>query len=324
MNHHRPILQYSNSHGPGGPRCRVRHGFVQKLSRSVCLYLAPTTTATTEEMAVMADDPIAAPPTTSGFWNQVESMVFGFLDDNNDINNNNNGDNDDVYDDPRLVLAQWENLWECDETDTKAESLTHFLEVWARITLTNDKGLTTPVSCTKFKPATATSAVTDASTTRGRRISRQNVKEEEFTTSNNNTSNKSKEPHSMKLIFRPPKRYLSYKEQKSMEKGILPDRKGAKVDAWSPGGVEITVTAKTIPTTSNININNASSTNENDNGQNATTHNNSNGKRMIIGVTARRCSIDKDTVIKKTTERAIVRRLEDALRIWKKNNARKQ
>lgn len=316
---HRAILQYAYAytHGPGGPRCRVGHGLAQKSSRSVCLYLAP-------------HDPIAAPPAASGFWNQVESMVFGFLDDHNNdgANNNNNGGDDD--DDPRLVLGQWENLWECDETDTKAESLTHFLEVWAQITLTNDSGLTTPVSCTKFKPSTATSSatanenstVTAASTTRERRISRQSVKDEQFTTSNSNTSssNKSKQPHSMKLIFRPPKRYLSYKEQKSMEKGILPDRKGAKVDAWSPGGVEITVATKTIPATSNSNH----SSSANDNDSNANTDNNSNGKRMIICVTACRCSIDKDTVIKKTTERAIVRRLEDALRIWKKNNAKKQ
>ena len=93
-----------------------------------------------------------------------------------------------------------------------------------------------------------------------------------------------------------------------MEKtGAIPDRKGAKVDAWSPGGVEIQVTTKIISKAM------------------AGAHTNPTiQRRNIIGVTARRCDFDGDTVAKKTTERAIVRRLENAIRVWKQsNNAKK-
>jgi hypothetical protein len=115
----------------------------------------------------------------------------------------------------------------------------------------------------------------------------------------------------MKLIFRPPKRYLSYKEQKSMEKnGAMPDRKGAKVDAWSPGGVEIKVTTSTMTTTLGRKTN-----------QNRNQILLQQQRTSVVGVTARRCDIDGDTVVKKTTERAIVRRLENAIRIWKKSNS---
>lgn len=90
-----------------------------------------------------------------------------------------------------------------------------------------------------------------------------------------------------------------------MEKnGVIPDRKGAKVDAWSPGGVEIRVIMRTVIRPDKTPPNN-------------------NSTRIVLGVTALRCNIDGDTVIKKTSERAIVRRLENAIRIWKKSNSNK-
>ena len=96
-----------------------------------------------------------------------------------------------------------------------------------------------------------------------------------------------------------------------MEKnGAMPDRKGAKVDAWSPGGVEIKVTTTATKTA-------AALVTETDQNQIMLQQK----RTSVIGVTARRCDIDGDTVVKKTTERAIVRRLENAIRIWKKSNS---
>jgi hypothetical protein len=96
---------------------------------------------------------------------------------------------------------------------------------------------------------------------------------------------------SMNIMFRPPKRYLSYKEQKGLEKGRVPDRKGGKVDAWSPGGIRLTVAIVLEQETAEL--------------------------RLV----AKRCGIDGDTIIKMTSERAIIRRLNEAIRIWKKVRA---
>jgi hypothetical protein len=100
---------------------------------------------------------------------------------------------------------------------------------------------------------------------------------------------------SMKLMFRPPMRYLSYKEQKGLEKGVVPDRKGAKVDAWSPGGVEILV--------------------------GILYWSGGYSNMYTLQLVARRCNVDGDTIIKDTSKRAIIRRLEEAIRIWKKVRA---
>ena len=221
-------------------------------------------------------------------------------------------------DNPDLILAHWENVWEEDDvahdeqeelateieieesarllsstpsvmtssTSTSIESLTNFLEVWSRISLQNDKGLTTPVTSSKFKISSKGD--------------------------NNNNDNENIIMMTMKLIFRPPKRYLSYKEQKSMEKnGAIPDRKNAKVDAWSPGGVQIEIIATKLQQQQKQQqrTNTRRSTNKDKDTRGST-----------IGIILRRCDIDGDTIIKRTTERAIIRRLDDAIRIWKKNN----
>eukprot|EP00536_Pseudo-nitzschia_multiseries_P016241 jgi/Psemu1/45428/gm1.45428_g len=248
-----------------------------------------------EETASEATKRVDVPKTTTtaptSFWNRLESIMFGFLDVDESTNASETDDDDD--DDPRLVLAHWDNLWECDgstNNSSPVESLEHFLEVWARTTLSNDRGLTTPVSCNKFRVPSARKS--PAAEMRARKAANRKSVDEEEEASTQLPSN----ARSMKLIFRPPKRYLSYKEQKSMEKGVLPDRKGAKVDAWSPGGIEIMISTKTSEASN----------------------------RAVLDVMVRRCDIDGDTVIKKTTERAIIRRLEDALRIWKTNREKKR
>lgn len=88
----------------------------------------------------------------------------------------------------------------------------------------------------------------------------------------------------MKLVFCTPKRALSFKDARNLEKGILTDYKGAKLDSNSPGGLALIMTTLS-PTT----------------------------LRLMV----RRWGID-DTIIKITSERAIVRRLKDAMRIWEK------
>ena len=228
-------------------------------------------------------------------------------------------------------------------------SLMNFLQLWARQLEdenTAGKGLTTPIVAKDFQPLqpilvedetvdlrkrVATSSSTNSlnekattsliskpisklpqvATTEG---SNGNV---EQNTSNNNTSQLPPK-RSMKLIFRPPKRYLSYKEQKSMEKGVLPDRKGAKVDAWSPGGVELIVGIAVVD-------GNVGSTNTAYGIKDGTAlpQQQQQEKQLALQLQALRCDVDGDTVIKFTSERAIVRRLQEAIRIWRKVRAMK-
>lgn len=261
-------------------------------------------TSTSKGIKKAADD--GGGTASKGFWDRLESIMFAPLE----IKTEHSEDGD--VDNPRLILAEWNNIWEdekeiCEEIDefgnrnvaataaVTVESLTTFLEVWAQITLQNDKGLTTPVSSSKFK--TSTHRSTSLSADEG--LSPYG-KDDDYGDDNCNAGDDYQSSSSMKLIFRPPKRYLSYREQKSMEKGVVPDRKGAKVDAWSPGGVEIQVTIRTVVEAV------------------LETQTSRKRQKTIIGVMAQRCNIDGDTVIKKTSERAIIRRLENALRVWGK------
>lgn len=280
---------------PGGVASAVESSFPRHTGHAVSSFSRRTTpllkqspssengsNATTTTTTTTPTETVAA----VGFWNRLESVLFGSLTESAGEAKTKHYNDDD---DPRLVLARFDNLWEGTAGDgvrkpaadapfilppapeKVANSLTNFLETWAKATLHDDKGLTTPVSGTKF-----------------REPRQKSTREKDLLFAK-----------SMKLVFRPPKRYLSYKEQKDMEKGVLPDRKGAKVDAWSPGGIELTVTITSAPA--------SAATSPAD-------------RNLVLGLTARRCDIDGDTVIKKTTERAIVRRLENALRIWKKSN----
>ena len=244
------------------------------------------------------------------FWNNLELILFPSINEEDKKKKKMEDDN------PNLILARWDNIWEDDKQEQEQEelemeieiksdllsstpsmsasssasasasieSLTNFIEVWARISLQNDKGLTTPVTSSKFKI---------------------------ISNNDNSNDNNNNMMMTMKLIFRPPKRYLSYKEQKSMEKNGSIDRKNAKVDAWSPGGVQIEIK---IENEINNEIDNEI---ENEIIQQQRTNMNTSSK---IGIILRRCDIDGDTIIKRTTERAIIRRLDDAIRIWKKNS----
>lgn len=214
------------------------------------------------------------------------------------------------------------------------ESLRNYLQLWAKqLEVQPDKGLTTPITATDFKclvvasntngngngngttssvayqfysdsdeqspiqaPAIVAEASKNVASTGGFAQSPEprNIAEGEL--SHSSASIILPPNVSMTLKFRPPKRYLSYKEQKGMEKGNLPDRKGAKVDAWSPGGVQLTVLV--VPTSIELD---------------------SFDWKLVLEV--RRCDIDDDTIIKYSSERAIVRRLTQAVRIWQKVRA---
>lgn len=158
-----------------------------------------------------------------------------------------------VEEDPQKELAYFPYLAEGPAVSQARASLALYLRRWAAL-LEADDSLTTPVMCGSFSPAT------------------------------NNTGFAVESSSGIKISFIKSPHYLSYNEQKDLEKGKFPDRKGAKVDAWSPGGVELVIFAKE------------------DN----------------LVLIARRCDVDGDTIIKKKSEQTIIRRLNEAVRIWKK------
>ena len=170
---------------------------------------------------------------------------------------------------PEKELARFDDLavGSPDKTSLAHASLTSYIRLWSSL-LENgrdgSRGLTTSVTASSFEPletiAVGTAPVKKAS--------------------------------GIRIMFRPPKRYLSYSEQKNLDRGIVPDRKGAKLDAWSPGGIEVLV--ETLRQES------------------------SDDAKEIVRLVARRCGIDGDTVIKVTSERAVVRKLTEAVRIWVK------
>jgi hypothetical protein len=171
--------------------------------------------------------------TLYGFFDRVESMLFL---------PSTGSETPRESMDPFLVLMEFPDLEEEEDTSTARESLERFLQLWARQLEDDPKGLATPIVVQDFRANRNTPAI-----------------------------------RSMK--------------QRGLEKGVLPDRKGAKVDAWSPGGVELVVST--------------------------------NADTSRLALTARRCDMDGDTVIKQSSERAIVRRLKEAIRIWKKVRAMK-
>ena len=197
--------------------------------------------------------------------------------------------------DPEQVLASFDLQTYSNPKDLmKAyDSLTNYLQLWGRnLELQPDKGLTTPITATDFQNTTYSYSFLDGSLFSG-------VEADPADDITTIVALDTPTNVSMTLKFRPPKRYLSYKEQKSMEKGVLPDRKGAKVDAWSPGGILLlvhVVTLQSPPAAFGI-------TEE---------------PSWQLLLQARRCDIDGDTVIKYSSERAIVRRLKEAMRIWVK------
>ncbi len=222
--------------------------------------------------------------TVLGLWSQLDKVMDTFViktffpttDEKN---------NDTVLQvDPTKVLATFD-LVQCTDSSLLIlahTSLINYLQLWGKqLELQPDKGLRTPITATDFRNTSQAYTYWDAT------LSDQNpILPKEVCTIPSNVS--------MTLKFRPPKRYLSYKEQKSMEKGVLPDRKGAKMDAWSPGGIQLFVEIVEKTNTTGP---------------------------WQLRLEARRCDIDGDTVIKYSSERAIIRRLQEAIRIWIKVRA---
>jgi len=214
--------------------------------------------------------------------------------------------------DPQATLALFNLKPILEKNSTKNvysahKSLTNYLLLWARqLELNPDKGVTTPVTATDFRLVVAATATTTTSSSSSRVMMDQNETTLHDTEDDQDDTNFDLPPNvTMTLRFRPPKRYLSYKEQKNMEKGILPDRKGGKVDAWSPGGVELLVLIS-LPSEQQ---------------QQQQQQQQDSSQAVQLQVMAKRCDIDGDTIIKYASERAIVRRLTDAVRIWEKVRA---
>jgi hypothetical protein len=194
--------------------------------------------------------------------------LFGSLDSGKQYNEK---------DDPNKVLAEFTSLAVSNCTIKNDvllahDSLERYLRQWAFL-LETDTGLSTPImSSTKPLRRRENSTISSGP---------------------NDTLKKD----CIRIMFRPPPRYLSYNEQRDLEKGFLPDRKGAKLDSKSPGGVQLMIQTKTKVVT-------------NDEGTK---------DDYELQLVASRCAVDEDTVIKVSSERTIIRRLNEAIRIWKKS-----
>ena len=208
------------------------------------------------------------PMTTKSISDKVESFVvktlFGGLDDNE-----NDQISDQIQDSTKL-LANVTDLEASDNLESILQaqaSLERFLMDWAFL-LEDDKTLSTPITSTN-KP-----------------LLRQ-IEE----TNDGIDASMILQAGYLRIMFRPPPRKLSFSEQKDLEKGQLPDRKGAKMDSKSPGGIQIRMIVI------------------------------QNDYNFELRLVARRCGIDNDTIIKVASERTIMRRLDEALRIWRKVRA---
>jgi len=271
---------------------------------------------------------------------KVESFLVDAVFSTTDSSTGNTQETNTV--DPREELALFPSLESStsrQELQNAKQSLENFLWLWARQLQQDPKaaGLATPILATSFQPPRAKTNENDDKTKDDpigaaiRRYKEQQEKQLQLKLQNGGTNLGESEPlqpeeeeedvqaHSMKLIFRPPKRYLSYKEQKGMEKGVLPDKKGAKVDAWSPGGIELIVSMVVVGADGDNDIAAGDDSSKcHNNNVNNKNHDNSQ-QHYHLQLQALRCGIDEDTIIKYTSERAIIRRLQnEALPIWKK------
>lgn len=187
------------------------------------------------------------------------------------------------------------------------KSLASFLLQWGKA-LARAEGsekLATPIYCIPFSPKSVTSMTTSSTTSKQDMPSIRTTTEEKSILVENVVKTSG-----VKISFLRQKRYLSMNEQREMEKGRLPDRKGAKIDSKSPGGVlfliQITSCCDTsTPTrTDMIAEDNPSIIHD--------------GEQHQLQLIAKRCDIDDDTIVKVASERTIIRRLNDAIRVWKK------
>lgn len=171
-------------------------------------------------------------------------------------------------------------------------SLNGFLLQWGRA-LEKAQGpekLPTPVFCTPFVPKPWAGKDQDVIAKLSTNANNTNVSIEDRSSAIKTSY--------VKISFQKTKRYLSRSEQKGLEKGQVPDRKGGRIDSWSPGGIMLIL--ETVAAESDIKAESYKAA------------------RHELRLSAKRCDIDGDTVVKKSSERTIIRRLRDAIRIWNK------
>lgn len=207
--------------------------------------------------------------------------------------------------DPDKVLAFMPDLAVGTNTEIALaqKSLTSFLLAWGK-ELARAEGsekLTTPIYCIPFSPKSVTS-MTKAPPNNNEEIAttRTATKQNPLIVEN------VVKTLGVKISFLRQKRYLSMNEQREMEKGRLPDRKGAKIDSKSPGGVLFLI--QIVSCCDNSTLRTTDVIREDD----------LQDQQLQLQLTAKRCDIDDDTVVKISSERTIIRRLNDAIRVWKK------
>lgn len=194
--------------------------------------------------------------------------------------------------DPNKELASFDDLATGSPEDISVahNSMARYLLEWGKALERADGSdkLTTPIFCSRFEAPTSppqTGNTNRESMNHAVLLTPSAPREEEHIVKTSG----------MKISFRKTKRYLSANEQRGLEKGRMPDRKGAKIDSGSPGGLALLVrTIGPAPV--------------DDPAQKAAR------QRLCLSVT--RCDVDGDTVVKAASERTIVRRLKFAVRIW--------
>ena len=206
-------------------------------------------------------------------------------------------ENEIKLEDPHKELAFFPHITtDCqtsEEVSIAHNSLVSFLLQWGK-TLEKADGsekLPTPIFCVPFVPKQEAIISVVNSTDAESQFQGQVIK----------TS-------AVKISFRKTKRYLSRNEQRGLEKGQMPDRKGAKIDAWSPGGILLIVQTVKYDSPNEASFDSIEDMVESEEGR----------FMLRLELRAKRCDIDGDTVVKLSSERTIIRRLRDAIRIWNK------
>lgn len=236
--------------------------------------------------------------------------------------------------DPTEELACFENLATDDDdgggggaVDSSHQSLASFLLAWGK-TLEKAEGadkLPTPLSCGVYSapPPKASLTTTNATNTT---YTINTIKDSPDATkiscnSDDERIQKVLQTSGVKLSFRKTKRYLSRNEQRGLEKGVVPDRKGAKIDLWSPGGILLLVQTVSVELPCDDGDGSVDSEAVASGIGVAGTKNSVHGRRLRL--VAQRCDIDGDTVVKVSSERTVVRRLKEAVGIWIRMRSRR-
>ena len=268
--------------------------FLKVIFYGICIMSLKASTMKASASAFVTTGPICTRPRSRratkahiqqmNLIDSIEKLMIGSIFPENEVKT----------EDPDKELASFTELalGTMDDIAIAHNSLTAFLLEWGRILEKADgsEGLTTPIFCIPFSPKQPPSnnqKIVDVAYEEDVSLSA-SCFEEVIKTSG------------VKISFRKTKRYLSKNEQRGLEKGQIPDRKGAKIDLWSPGGILLLIqTVSCDPSTI------------------ATSENAERGG-LQLRLLAKRCDIDGDTIVKTSSERTIIRRLHDAIRVWKK------